>query len=143
MQDAICFFCQDVSFSLPDERASSSWIAAVVREHGRSIHSINYIFCSDAYLLELNRQHLSHDYLTDILTFPYQQDEQSPLFSDIYISIERVRDNASQLHIPFDEELHRVMIHGVLHLLGYNDHTEEEKAHMRQLENEALSRRKS
>ncbi len=99
--------------------------------------SLNFIFCTDAYLLELNRKYLNHDYYTDIITFPYRQYPQ-PLEADIYISIDRVNENALQRGISFQDELLRVIIHGVLHLLGFDDHTPVEKARMREMEDQCI-----
>ena len=102
---------------------------------------INYIFCSDPYLLEINKQYLGHDYFTDILTFDYSQ---KPVVSgDLFISIDTVRENAEYYGATFEEELHRVIVHGLLHLIGYDDHTPEEQKTMREKENYYLDIRKS
>ena len=98
---------------------------------------IEYVFCTDEYLLELNRRYLQHDTFTDILTFTLSLPED-PIISEIYISIDRVKENAEKLNVSFDEELHRVMIHGLLHLCGYEDHSAAEAKLMRQKENEYL-----
>jgi rRNA maturation RNase YbeY len=98
--------------------------------------TLNYIFCDDAYLVEINLQYLNHNTLTDIITFDYS--DESRVSGDIFISIERVRDNAKDFKVGFEEELKRVMSHGVLHLLGYNDKTDEEKHSMRNKENEMI-----
>ncbi|MEL6847356.1 MAG: rRNA maturation RNase YbeY, partial [Bacteroidota bacterium] len=108
---------------------------------GFQLAGINYIFCSDPYLLALNRTHLDHDYFTDILTFPYHEPGAIALAADIYISIDRVGENADSFHTGFDNELHRVMIHGLLHLMGYDDHDEAERQAMRQAEEKALAQR--
>jgi rRNA maturation RNase YbeY len=113
-----------------------AWIERVIRHHNAQLGELQYIFCSDDYLHRLNVEHLQHDTLTDIITFPYAD---PPLVSgDIFISTERVADNASDLDIPFDTELRRVLIHGVLHLCGFPDKQPEEAARMRGLEEEAL-----
>lgn len=100
------------------------------------MQNLVYIFCDDDRLLELNRKYLNHDTFTDILTFPYQ--DADGIQADIFISIPRVHENAEKLGVDKKEELRRVMIHGVLHLLGYNDHSEEEKEHMRKIEDQKL-----
>ena len=113
-----------------------SWIEAVIQHHKCSLGALSYIFCSDSYLHRLNVEYLDHDTLTDIITFPYAD---PPLVSgDLYISLDRVQDNAQDRSIPFTAELKRVIIHGVLHLCGYGDKTPEEAARMRELEDEAL-----
>ena len=122
----------ELPFELENEAAFSKWIAKVVAGEGQKISLLSYVFCTDEYLLELNRQFLDHDTLTDILTFPYK--DPSGIKGEVYISVNRVRENANELNVEFTEELKRVMIHGVLHLLGYTDGTREEKEIMRRLE---------
>ncbi len=101
--------------------------------------TLNFIFCPDDYLLEINRKYLKHDYYTDIITFPYRQHPE-PLEADIYISIDRVKENATNLGVSFQDELLRVIIHGVLHLLGYKDKSPEDLARMREMEEQCLQR---
>ncbi len=103
----------------------------------KAIHEINYIFCTDAYLLQLNQNFLQHDTLTDIITFHYHQKNQ-PIHSDIYISVERVRENAASFGVRFRHEFHRVLFHGALHLCGYKDKTKKDATLMRTLENKYL-----
>ncbi len=122
----------ELPFELENEAPFSKWIAKVVADEGQKISLLSYVFCTDEYLLELNRQFLDHDTLTDILTFPYK--DPSGIKGEVYISVNRVRENANELNVEFTEELKRVMIHGVLHLLGYTDGTKEEKEIMRRLE---------
>jgi rRNA maturation RNase YbeY len=98
---------------------------------------LNYIFCSDEYLLEINKQYLDHDYFTDIITFD-NSEEDKQLEGDIYISVDRVRDNAATFHTDFDSEMRRVLIHGLLHLVGYEDSSEALKTAMRAKEDEYL-----
>ena len=98
---------------------------------------INYIFCSDEYLRQINIEYLNHDYYTDIITFNYNDD--SLVSGDIYISLERVRDNAEEFEVSFHTELQRVVIHGVLHLIGFNDHTDDDKVKMRAAEDESIA----
>ena len=137
--DTIHFFSEYSDFELPSESTTLKWIELILRAHEQQAENINYIFCSDNYLLDVNRTYLDHDYLTDIITFDNAEYEDGPLESDIFISVDRVKDNASDLNIPFLKELHRVIAHGLLHLLGWNDKTEEQKAAMRQKEEACLS----
>lgn len=126
---------------MPNPIKTRRWIRKVVAQHKREIDSLSYIFCSDEYLLALNRQLLDHDYYTDIITVPLAEGSDVALMSDIFISIDRVRENAEILKVPFQDELNRVMIHGVLHLLGYDDHSEADIAAMRAAEANALAMR--
>lgn len=137
----IHFFSEKTRFKLDHPRKTSNWIKKVVEKEKVSFLELNYIFCSDKYLLQLNQDFLNHDTLTDIITF----DNSSPgsaLEGEIYISIDRVKENAKTLKVSFDEELHRVIIHGVLHLLGYGDKKPAEKALMRKKEEACLSLRR-
>ena len=138
---SINYFSHKTRFKLKTPGKVTSWIKRVVEKEGATIQEINYIFCSDSYLLTLNQGFLSHNTLTDIITFDYS-DSESFLTGEIYISIERVRENASKFKGDFDDELNRVMIHGVLHLLGYKDKKPSEKALMRKKEEACLSLRK-
>ncbi len=135
LESSILFHTEDISFSLDDEEKTSHWIKEVISLSGSSLGVLNYVFCSDNYLLEINKNHLQHDYYTDIITFPLSE---NPLEADLFISVDRVKENALTLGISFTEELHRVIIHGVLHLIGYGDKTEEEQLKMRAKENECL-----
>lgn len=136
----IRFYSEEVEFQLHDSESVASWITSCLEQEVKTVGAISYIFCSDEYLLRINQQHLNHDFYTDVITFDYS--EAPPTLSgDIFISIDRVRDNASSLSIEFNNELHRVMIHGVLHLCGYKDHTKTEKAQMRMKEDGCLSLR--
>jgi rRNA maturation RNase YbeY len=140
METGIDFISHEISFDLEAKDSVSNWILRFVSAQGKEIQSLEYIFCSDEYLLELNREHLDHDYYTDILTFPYAPPEAEMLLGEIYISVDRVKENAESFQESFQNELHRVMIHGVLHLLGQDDHGEEEEV-MRQREQAALGLR--
>lgn len=133
---SIQFTADDIDFTLPHYTSITSWIEKIVSLQEGAIAEIVYIFCSDERLLEINKSSLSHDYYTDIITFPYQYD---PIHTDIFISIDRVKENAASFGVAFEEELKRVMIHGVLHMLGFSDHSEEEKEEMREKEDWALS----
>ncbi len=133
----IFFTSHDVEFNLPQEPSIRNWIIDAIHSEAKDLHRIDFIFCSDDYLLEINRTHLQHDYYTDILTFPLAAD---PILAEIYISIDRVKENATSLGVDFDMELRRVMIHGVLHLCGYDDHEEADIRGMREKEEEWLKK---
>lgn len=115
-----------------------SWIDSIVNNHNHTLTSLNYIFCSDEYILEINKEYLDHDYYTDIITFD-NSDEDHLIEGDIFISIDRVKENAETNHTNFITELNRVIAHGLLHLLGFGDKTEEEKNEMRKNEDACLS----
>jgi len=137
----IKFFNQDHHYHLKNRIKLKHWILEVVEEEGFIIGDINFIFTSDKYLLKINKEYLSHNYLTDIVTFNYC--EEPFINGDIFISVDTVKNNSVQFGVTFLEELHRVMIHGVLHLIGYDDQSEEEKAAMREKENYNLERLKN
>lgn len=134
----IQYFCEETDFLPPKQEALSLWISNIVSAHKYTIQEINYIFTSDEYLLKVNQEHLQHDYFTDIITFD-NSEEETVIESDIFISIDRVKENAKDQNIEFHQELHRVMIHGILHLLGLGDKTEQEQKHMREKEDACLS----
>jgi len=113
-----------------------SWLSEICDIEGRKLQEVSLIFCSDEYLLNMNKEYLGHDYYTDIITFDYYTEAIS---GDLFISIDRVKENASLNNVLFRDELNRVVAHGVLHLLGYGDKSEEESAKMRKKENEALA----
>lgn len=123
--------------TLKNRTILKKWIETIVNNHNKELGDISYIFCSDEQLLEINKEYLNHDYYTDIITFDYSEAEL--VSGDMFISIDRIKDNAKALKVPYQEELHRVIIHGVLHLLGFKDKTESESQKMRQLEDESLS----
>lgn len=129
------FQYQKEDFQLAEEERHKKWIINILSKESISIEEINIIFTTDTFLLELNKKYLEHNYFTDILTFPFQQD---PLQTDLYISIDRVKENALDLSVPFEFELRRVMIHGILHNLKYDDHTEDDIAKMRAKEEACL-----
>jgi probable rRNA maturation factor len=139
--DSIHYFFEDIEFKLDNSNKISSWISDVLSKEKYNLTSINYIFCSDEHLLKVNREYLSHDYYTDIITFN-NSEADNQIEGDLFISIDRVAENAKVNNESFDKELNRVMIHGVLHLLGYNDKTKEEQIMMREKENAYLSLRK-
>ena len=134
---AIQFHSEFSKFSLSDSRRTSSWLARISKKERKSIESLSYVFCSDAYLRDLNRKFRGQTYLTDILTFNYS--EKPALTGEIYISIDRVKENAIEYKQPFSKELRRVMAHGLLHLIGYDDKTVKQKALMRKKEDACLS----
>jgi len=135
----IHFFSEDVEFSLKHRNRIIHWIKKVISiESNKKISTINYIFCSDAFLKHINIQHLKHNTLTDIITFN-NSDDPNVIDSDIYISIERVVENSQTYKVSIDDELHRVMIHGILHLVGYSDASVTEQEIMRKKENECLT----
>lgn len=136
---AIRFHYEDVGFRLTKGREVRKWINTTIEAHGQTSGELNYIFCSDAYLLEINRHHLSHDYYTDIITFDYC--DGSSISGDLFISIDRVRDNAKDLKLSVVDELHRVMVHGVLHLIGFRDKTAKEIKEIRKQEDSSLTLR--
>lgn len=140
MDHPIEFFSEDIDFSLNNPEQISNWIADIIAQHDRELVSLTYIFCSDEYLHNINIEYLDHDTLTDIITFD-NADIEGTIEGDVFISVDRVRDNASTHGTTFEDELHRVIIHGVLHLLGYKDKTSEEEATMRKLEDSSLSLR--
>ncbi len=133
----LAFFSEEIDFKVPQSVKTKTWIKTISQSEGYKIGDLNYIFCSDDYLLEVNREYLDHDYYTDIITFDSSEDEDK-LEGDIYVSVDRVRDNASNLNVPFETELRRVLIHGLLHLIGFEDSTDELKAIMRAKEDACL-----
>lgn len=136
----INFFQEDVKFKLEDKASIRKWITSTARSEGFEVVSLNFIYCSDEYLLKINQEYLEHNTYTDIITFD-NSSEQSRIESDIFISVDRLQDNAQRLKVPFKNELHRVMIHGILHLVGYGDKTDPEKSLMREKEDAYLSLR--
>jgi rRNA maturation RNase YbeY len=135
---AIYFFSEGVSFILRNKIKIRNWILNIILSENYIEGQINFIFCSDKYLNKANLKYLQHDTFTDIITFDTSE-KQIEISGDIFISIERVRDNAKSYKVLFTNELHRVMIHGILHLIGYNDKTKEEKVIMRRKEDYYLS----
>jgi probable rRNA maturation factor len=134
----VCFFSEYKKFSLENRVALKLFIESIFKIEKRSLSSINYIFCSDKRLLEINQQFLKHDYYTDIITFDLS--DTNSIYAEVYISIERVKENAKSLGSSFKSELHRVIFHGALHLCGFRDKTETEKKEMRKKEDFYLSR---
>ena len=128
----IDFNFEDVNFALPNTDILTNWIDYAVKNEGCFTGNISYVFCSDEYLWNMNKQYLGHDYYTDIITFDYVEDKY--VSGDLFISIDRVEDNAKTFNVSRETELLRVMIHGVLHLLGYDDQTDEQEAEIHKME---------
>lgn len=137
--DNINFFSEDIDFTLKSEDQIIAWLQRIAEAENSSIEEISYVFCSDDYLLKINQEYLDHDYYTDIITFDNRDNPEDPIESDIFISIDRVTENASDQNVSFEVELKRVLAHGLLHLIGYNDKTEEEQQLMREKEEAYLS----
>lgn len=135
---ALLFDFEDVESPLPDIASLEAWIHAVAASHGCTVRQVQYVFCSDDYLHQMNVDYLQHDTLTDIITFPYAN--PPAIEGEIYVSVDRVKDNAMELKLPFQQELLRVIIHGILHLCGIGDKTESQAAVMRTQEDAALLR---
>lgn len=134
----INYFSQKPRFKLKNSVKTSTWIRKVIKKEGKSLRSLNYVFCTDEYLREMNIQFLKHRTYTDIITFNYNP-SKTEIEGEIYISVDRVRENAETFQTDFPTELNRVIIHGVLHLLGFNDKTKAEKTAMREKEDACLS----
>ena len=122
------------------KRPTTAWIRAVAATYGKRVGDVNYIFCNDERILEVNREYLQHDYYTDIITFDYTEDDT--ISGDLFISLDTVRTNSEQFATTYDEELHRTIIHGILHLCGINDKGPGEREIMEAAENRALEMRK-
>jgi rRNA maturation RNase YbeY len=138
METLIQFFYEEIDFSLENEGKVTAWIEDTIAGEALEPGVINIIFCSDDYLLDLNQRFLDRDTLTDVIAFDYADEEKS-VSGDVFISIERIQDNAIKFKISEDHELFRVIIHGILHLCGYTDKTDEEKSEMTVLEDKYLS----
>lgn len=133
----IIFHKEEVEFELPNEIKLRNWLSKISTIKSKSISQLAFIFCNDEYLLNINKEYLNHDYYTDIITFPYKQG--SEIESDIFISIDRVEENANTFGSSFEKELLRVMAHGLLHMLGFKDKSEEDKKEMRAKEDWAIN----
>ena len=133
MPETIHFFTEKTPFAIPGKRILRRWLENAIRQENWEPGAINFIICNDEFLFKMNKKYLKHKMLTDILTFPMAEDGKT-VSADIYISIERVRDNSKLYKQQVKKELARVMIHGILHLIGYDDHEEEGKKKMREKE---------
>ena len=136
---AVSYFAEDVKRPAIKTRHTTDWIRRVASGYGKKCGDIAYIFCSDEKILEVNKAYLQHDYYTDVITFDYTEGDK--ISGDIFISVDTVRSNAEQFGTDYDEELHRIIIHGVLHLCGINDKGPGEREMMTRHENEALKLR--
>ncbi len=140
-EESIKFFTEDTSYQLRQRSEIRTWLKNIAKKEKYSILELNYIFCSDEYLLQMNRDFLDHDYYTDIITFD-NSEVSGKIEGDIFISIDRVKDNAQQQKTSLKDELHRVLVHGLLHLTGYKDKTSKEQEIMRKKEDSSLSLRR-
>jgi probable rRNA maturation factor len=136
---SILFFFEAVSFSFQKRTLTRTWLERVAKKKHKKITALNYVFCSDEYLLSMNNTHLQHDTYTDIITFGYSPKESAEITGDIFISIDRVKENAKTYQTTFHNELRRVMAHGLLHLFGYKDKSTSDKKTMREKEELALT----
>lgn len=134
---AITFSCEDIKFNLKEKLKVKRWITNIIKSDGKRVGDIGYLFCSDEYLIQVNREYLDHDTYTDIITFDYV--EGNLVSGDILISIDRIVENSQKFDVSFDQELHRVIIHGILHLLGQADKSDTDAAVMRSKEDAALA----
>ena len=135
----ISYYFQDTDFKFRDRRRTNEWLKLAAESEIRRIGNISIIFCSDNYVLDINQKYLQHDYFTDIITFDYCEGDR--LSGDLFISVDSVRENSVEFETEFKDELNRVIIHGLLHLVGYDDHTEKDIKLMRSKENYYLSLR--
>jgi len=134
IEDLVQYHTEAIDFDLPNSTQITTWVEATIKAEENELSSLNFIFCDDTYLHKINLEYLDHDTLTDVITFPYT-DKGAPIEGDIYISIDRIKENATKFEVPFLKELERVMIHGVLHLCGYGDKSKKEEKVMREKEN--------
>ena len=128
----VSYFTQDTDFKFKSKRLTSQWLKLVAQAESKKLGAVSVIFCSDNYLLDVNKKYLNHDYFTDIITFDYCEGDL--ISGDLFISIDSVKDNSEFYKSCFEDELNRVIVHGVLHLIGYDDHTESDIAQMRSKE---------
>ena len=135
----ISYYFEDTDFLFKGKTRNNKWLKLVAESEIRRIGNISIIFCSDNYILDVNQKYLQHDYFTDIITFDYCEGDR--LSGDLFISIDSVRENSIEYGTEFEDELNRVIVHGILHLIGYDDHTEEEQKIMRSKENYYLEKR--
>lgn len=136
---AVAFHSESIDFELPHVNLYRQWLRSVAKEEGQLLGELNYIFCDDAYLHTMNVAHLQHDTYTDVITFQYHEEGEEFVEGDIFISVERTNENAEKYQVPALTELARVMVHGLLHLLGYKDKTDEQQAEMSKKEDVYLA----
>jgi len=149
----VSYHYEAVHWRLPNPSEVSAWLLEIAQRHRREIGELNFLFANDEHIRYLNQKYLQHDYYTDILTFDFTADfafpllrdevtaDEPPLYVDIYISLDRIQENATELDIPWLDELHRVMVHGLLHTLGFNDDSDANQTQMRKQEDIALGLR--
>lgn len=135
----VSYFFEDTNFKFNRRRLTSQWLKFTAESEIKRIGQVNIIFCSDNYILDINQKYLQHDYFTDIITFDYCEGKN--LSGDLFISVDTVRENAMFYGTEFDDELNRVIVHGLLHLIGYDDHSEEDQKTMRSKEDYYLAQR--
>jgi len=139
-KNPLTFHSADVSIPLKERTRIKSWLQSLAKTHGYSVAELRYIFCSDDFLLEINRSSLDHDYYTDIITFDLRENMKSKkIVGEIYISVDRVRENASDFGVSLASEMKRVLAHGILHLVGFKDKSPSQEAEMRREEDKALN----
>jgi probable rRNA maturation factor len=134
---AIRFHSEQIKFNIGEKSRHKNWISTCIDIHGKKPGAINFIFTSNVQILHINMEYLNHNYFTDVISFDYTEKER--ISGDIFISVDQVKANAEHFHTEFTDELRRVMIHGVLHLIGFRDDSKADKEVMRQKENEALN----
>jgi len=134
---AISFFSEDTNYSVKNRRLLTNWVKSCIANEGKKCGDISFIFCSDDHLLSINRQYLQHDYYTDVITFDYCNGDI--VTGDIFVSVDTVRENSALFNKAFLDELHRVIIHGILHLCGHGDKSDEDASKMRLLEDNSLN----
>ena len=139
MSEVNFFYLESVSI-LKQRNQLKAFLQKIAKQAGRPINTLNIIFCSDKYLLSINQQFLEHDYFTDIITFDLSESKKGAIAAEIYISYDRVKDNAKQMKTPISKELHRVIFHGLLHLLGYKDKLKKDQIRMREMEDKLLTK---
>jgi rRNA maturation RNase YbeY len=135
-ENVLDFYSEDIDFTLDNPQEIDTWLKSIIQQEGKELDSISYIFCSDNYLLEINQTYLSHSDYTDTISFTYNE---NPVEGDIFMSIDRIKENAHQFKVSFEDEFHRVFVHSTLHLLGYDDKDPVCKSQMTEKENYYLS----
>ena len=138
MDTNICFYNEDVNYRLVGKDKIRLWILATIKQEKKQARDISFVFCSDEYLLEINQEHLNADYLTDVITFDFTEENQ--VSGDIFISVDRVKENAKLYKQKYYQEMLRVILHGILHLCGYKDKTDDEEKQMREKEDYYLQK---
>ena len=134
---AVNFYAEDIEMPSIKKNETKEWIKSITTSYGKKVGDVSYIFCNDQKILEVNKQYLDHDYYTDIITFDYTEGDK--ISGDIFISLDTVKSNSEQFSESYDKELHRMIIHGILHLCGIDDQSPEQRANMIECENKALA----